>query len=538
MLPAPLSYQDVRDYLRGATAPPPDAHINSSLEYHQDRLQYLTSVIDSAANSEAGKGRLLARWGLRSRAKKKALSVEELRESQGDSKAAIMALHSLLSPIQRLPPEILTEVFIHCLPRAQFVEPNGTDAPLLLMQVCTGWWRICVSSPQLWSSLDIFPKNPKPAECDEDVLISNRALLLNVWIPRSGDLPLSLSMGDNLSTAAIRFALGNCAPRLQHLKFVALTKTCASLLPDKTYPLLDSFELYTPKGLTDALINDLSRAMMRAPILRQFIWESDLHRFRPSHVELHWSNLTYLRLNATITLEQCLTILSMATKATHLDFQDILVFSRAIPHNPLEIALPELSSFVICSRYDVSEVFDRITLPRLKELNLTLRSWPHSSIMGFSRRSRFPLQHLNIFFPHVTEPDIIECLETVQNTLTELTIQGEGQTTVTDILLDRLTYTGAQDVFCPKLETMALYRCISCSPGRFARMAESRLRFPGTLEPSRPRVEPLKVIQVYNSEVELSWLKPLRSLGLTLMVYSEDDCSMIVDIGPEAADEA
>ncbi|KAF8183965.1 hypothetical protein BJ912DRAFT_975754 [Pholiota molesta] len=448
MLGTPVSYQELSDYLRGATSSLEDdiPRLISSLQYPQDRIDDLARIAESLNNAGPPKGILLRpkSWVTLSRKKKQAA---KLRKSEGDSYAVITALYILLSPIRRLPPELLTEIFIYSLPQQQFILPGDVGSPLRLMQVCTEWWKVSVSTRAI--------NNGTTIGRHEDAS-TFRISYINVWLSRSGDLPLSLSIQDDLlSIEDVRHILGAYAGRIQHLKVKVPEKTSDSL-PDHDYPRLESFEIHTPKGLQITSSTTLSQTMSRAPKLRRFIWESVTSGvFRPPPIELRWSDITHLILHATISLEHCFKILSAL------------------------------------------------------------------------QRSKFPLQILNLSFMPLQELDLIECLQYIQGTLTELTVQTKSPLAVTDVLLDKLTYTGLGDVLCPRLEILAFYDCLSCSPGRLARMARSRLRF-GLLSARKwlmgqLGVSPLRVIELYASNPELPTLKPLRNLGLQLVAYSDTD---------------
>ncbi|KAJ7143102.1 hypothetical protein C8R43DRAFT_866226, partial [Mycena crocata] len=53
-------------------------------------------------------------------------------------------------PSQRFPPEILSEIFIHCLPDDKFITPDLATAPLLLCGICHHWKDITLATPELW----------------------------------------------------------------------------------------------------------------------------------------------------------------------------------------------------------------------------------------------------------------------------------------------------------------------------------------------------------------------------------------------------
>ncbi|KAJ7757617.1 hypothetical protein B0H16DRAFT_1314456, partial [Mycena metata] len=82
-------------------------------------------------------------------------------------KSRLRALEATRLPLQRqldrvvfqvlsLPPEVVSNIFVECLPRRLDTGsldrgvPNAKLAPLLLLQVCRTWRAIAVSTPHLW----------------------------------------------------------------------------------------------------------------------------------------------------------------------------------------------------------------------------------------------------------------------------------------------------------------------------------------------------------------------------------------------------
>lgn len=73
---------------------------------------------------------------------------------------------SLLSPIRRLPLEILQNIFAHCLPTEYNCVMSPLEAPMLLTHVCKQWRDLVFGMPLLWSSLYIpIPNYPPMASC-------------------------------------------------------------------------------------------------------------------------------------------------------------------------------------------------------------------------------------------------------------------------------------------------------------------------------------------------------------------------------------
>ncbi|EEB97385.1 hypothetical protein MPER_03306, partial [Moniliophthora perniciosa FA553] len=92
-------------------------------------------------------------------------------------KAAIMALESrrnnlkkiaekyrcLLSPVHRLPPEILTSIFGYCCERNDLTLEEPPPAMLLSM-ICGRWRELVLSTPSLWASIDIATECWEPED--------------------------------------------------------------------------------------------------------------------------------------------------------------------------------------------------------------------------------------------------------------------------------------------------------------------------------------------------------------------------------------
>ncbi|KAJ7940156.1 hypothetical protein B0H13DRAFT_1454893, partial [Mycena leptocephala] len=79
-----------------------------------------------------------------------------------------------------LPPEILAEIFIHCLPTQEFVTPDLTTAPLILCGICRRWREVALSTPKLWNSLFLQLNTYKTAD------------FCQMWLSRARGAPLSL----------------------------------------------------------------------------------------------------------------------------------------------------------------------------------------------------------------------------------------------------------------------------------------------------------------------------------------------------------
>ncbi|KAJ7229651.1 hypothetical protein C8J57DRAFT_1583039, partial [Mycena rebaudengoi] len=78
---------------------------------------------------------------------------DDLERSRADTQHQ---LNTLLDPIARLPLEISSDIFLHCLP--EVCRPNARTAPMLFLNVCATWAEIALSTPALWATIHVdFP---------------------------------------------------------------------------------------------------------------------------------------------------------------------------------------------------------------------------------------------------------------------------------------------------------------------------------------------------------------------------------------------
>jgi hypothetical protein len=80
---------------------------------------------------------------------------------------------SLIAPIRRLPAEILSQVFLQCIPEESIF--LAKTAPLVLSQVCRQWREVALSNQLLWNTLTLDPNhsgNPQFAKALVDIWLS------------------------------------------------------------------------------------------------------------------------------------------------------------------------------------------------------------------------------------------------------------------------------------------------------------------------------------------------------------------------------
>ncbi|KAF9450730.1 hypothetical protein P691DRAFT_809564 [Macrolepiota fuliginosa MF-IS2] len=100
-----------------------------------------------------------------------------------------------ISPIRRLLPEILQEIFIQCLPATHNPIMDSREVPLLLNRVCHFWRQVAYTTPRLWSSIHISIPETSLSMRFGSIRTKSPALSdISAWLSRSGALPLSISI--------------------------------------------------------------------------------------------------------------------------------------------------------------------------------------------------------------------------------------------------------------------------------------------------------------------------------------------------------
>ncbi|KAJ7248468.1 hypothetical protein C8J57DRAFT_1358328 [Mycena rebaudengoi] len=90
----------------------------------------------------------------------------------------------ILSPIRRLPFDLLGEIFSWTLPDGLFSSMDMSLSPWVLTRVSSRWRNVSVSLPSLWSNISIRESDRHPS----------LLLLLSAQLQRSGSYPLAISL--------------------------------------------------------------------------------------------------------------------------------------------------------------------------------------------------------------------------------------------------------------------------------------------------------------------------------------------------------
>ncbi|KAJ2922795.1 hypothetical protein H1R20_g14274, partial [Candolleomyces eurysporus] len=125
---------------------------------------------------------------------------------QDDLKVLAKEHPALLSPIQRIYPELLSEIFsfyVHSNPSRWSLDDNfdPSHGPLLLTRICRSWRMAAIATPDLWTTIRFVVKPRR------------RFHLMDMWLERSKARNLTIAVVDHPETCSeIDFILAVSAP--------------------------------------------------------------------------------------------------------------------------------------------------------------------------------------------------------------------------------------------------------------------------------------------------------------------------------------
>ncbi|KAJ7200080.1 hypothetical protein B0H12DRAFT_1244514 [Mycena haematopus] len=345
-----------------------------------------------------------------------------------------------------LPPEILAEIFLFCLPSCAGLPniPYPNDAPLVLCGVCRLWRHVALTTPQLWSSIYIDPES----EFDWDDLESGALYvdLCRVWLSRAQSTPLSLYFYSFMPCGQPLLELvSGLAQQWQHIEVGS--DILFTLPVHGNYPLLEKLRIFPPP---------LSHPVLRfhdAPRLRDVYIPTYTTR-----IQLPWQQLTTFRTDH-IEIENCLEFFRHASNLVEARVIISAYHSSALPTDTI-FPLLQLQTLNLGGETHNGAmkmtVLKCLKTPALKTLALgSLRSdgrlhYDTSPFLSFVSQSSFQLHTLMLSFVPATVDALIKCLKATPSVV-HLKLQIRPFMTNMNKLFAKLT--GHRD-FLPKLDSL------------------------------------------------------------------------------------
>ncbi|KAJ6456411.1 hypothetical protein C8R45DRAFT_1082120 [Mycena sanguinolenta] len=236
-------------------------------------------------------------------------AIDKLGQERSRVATYVDAHKALISPVRRLPLDIIQELFVACLPAHRNCVMSASEAPVLLGRICSAWRTISLSTPRLWSRLHVvepLPSLTDPTSTSFEEKIARRLEITQTWLGRSGQCPLSISLQsapEGMSQAGspapsvtgMQFmeTLLSFAPRWQHMQFTAPLSLVLETLShfDDEVPQLETV-VFHHQGHHPLLFAGGPFNLLRGARLSSLSIPGAI--FLPENLPLRWSQLTTL----------------------------------------------------------------------------------------------------------------------------------------------------------------------------------------------------------------------------------------------------
>ncbi|KAG0704623.1 hypothetical protein DFH29DRAFT_848842 [Suillus ampliporus] len=316
------------------------------------------------------------------------LNLHQQLVQQKDKIIQSMDLHKRLgSALWRLPTEVLSHIFVYCLPKDKYLSPASNLAPMLLTRICRRWREIAVGMPSFWCMLRTAEINRRDWQ--------RQAFCYDSWLKRSQGRPLSLALkcdpGDS------RMLRNLLQPYINQISSLSIHFPRAADQPElllEDLPALQQLTIITLHG--QAIAQCISRLPFTLSSLR-FTWLLfDIELL--SSVTPVWARLTHVELrvdrpNAFLHLLQLGPNLSSLTIQMPYGSYQIQAL-HPITHTKLQSLRISFTN-ALDMRRQLPDLFNALSLPNLRELEVYgNRTWPHKQFKAFLARSNYPLKSL------------------------------------------------------------------------------------------------------------------------------------------------
>ncbi|KAJ3501960.1 hypothetical protein NLJ89_g9104 [Agrocybe chaxingu] len=432
--------------------------------------------------------------------------LKNLREQKNALDESMHSYRALLSPIRRLPRDLLQEIFLACLPRKRNPSMSIDEPPMLLTHVCRQWRHVALHTPRLWAAIHIpipsVPRNhqgePLSGQYSKRVadIVERRMCTANEWFERSGVCPLSISLhewnshwaGDMFATVAKRCLIPFC----RRWKDISLTACASSFRPFQKLsaadtPLLESLHLQLTTITGPPLTADINAPWKHGSILQS----PRLTRFQISgqgsdipYGLVHWGRITTLVIEGArwnmISHPDLKAIMNILRQCAALIECTVQVGSGIQDRNDetqkLPIILPHLEALTVEERHGGS-FLRQLHAPSLQQITYSrtpgvVGAIAASPLLGFlTSNPDVELKELHTSCASMSAADFLACLKCCPSLRTlhiktgkyvpptvppivQTIAQGSLQVELNDSLLAALAPASVdvEDILCPKLE--------------------------------------------------------------------------------------
>ncbi|KAJ6573479.1 hypothetical protein DFH09DRAFT_1457540 [Mycena vulgaris] len=292
-------------------------------------------------------------------------TLAKLEDERVALSAYVDAHRALISPARRLPPDLIREIFVACLPTQHNCVMSATEVPVVLGRICSAWRIVSHSTPRLWSSLHIveprFPNDSPPGLAEEK--LKQRLETTRTWLARSGQCALSISLychpdSPGFSPSAQHLFMQAILPfasRWEHINFAT---------PPLTLGTLSHFTASDVPMLKSVAIQEFHDPALNAPSVQRGPW--GVLRGSVSSFSVCMSNYTLLELPLRWNR---LTNLSISAGWTPAGIMTSEIARQLLVRCP-ELRICQLQLFVHHDEDDNTTVESRLELSFLHTLDI------------------------------------------------------------------------------------------------------------------------------------------------------------------------
>ncbi|TDL21797.1 hypothetical protein BD410DRAFT_789179 [Rickenella mellea] len=255
--------------------------------------------------------------------------------------------------IHRLPPEVLSGIFIQCLPKHCLPKPHSLEAPLFLCQICSFLRSVAVSTPQLWAAISMIRNYERDGHRE----------MLDLWIQRSGSHPLSFSLMYRGEESDIDQLVDILVPHAWRWKDVLVAFPTDSV----SHAFREAIEVGT--------------CHLRALTVESIHCLRSQYRGRQSQMPLEISlahQLTEMSINVELELNFGTSVLNSVKRLSFYDPEAHVGFNYVLyclEHCP---AVENLTVKVSCNHLELPQTLNIRTFPSLRHLDVSsITGRPH-----------------------------------------------------------------------------------------------------------------------------------------------------------------
>ncbi|KAF7318706.1 F-box domain-containing protein [Mycena chlorophos] len=275
-------------------------------------------------------------------------------KERNDLHAFFVAHEALLSPMRRIPNDVLGLIFLHTLPERRNTALDASEGPLLLMRVCRYWRELTLATPRLWASIHLVLSphaSDRLVKCLDDWLARSRAVPLSITVQTPRHLPRippplpvhSESESEANAGEPLRSPLQtvlSASKRWQRVRLainVAEEALTLSRLTKDDLPLLSTFEITLSAAAEES---DHNFNFLATPALRRLAFAGAYHVLPQS---IQWQNLTALQLRSYHEDTPCAFPYAFLGHCTALERLAMTISGNHVSASDERVQLPRLT---------------------------------------------------------------------------------------------------------------------------------------------------------------------------------------------------